>query len=60
VRIVIEVWDQSPRAPETKEPEPDAENGRGLLLVESLSEQWSWQHVPSWPGKVVWAVLRAG
>jgi anti-sigma regulatory factor (Ser/Thr protein kinase) len=58
-RIVIEVWDQSPRAPEARHPEPDAENGRGLLLVESLSERWGWDHVPGWSGKVVWAETSA-
>jgi anti-sigma regulatory factor (Ser/Thr protein kinase) len=58
-RIVIEVWDQSPRAPEVKQPEPDAENGRGLLLVEALSERWGWDHVPGWSGKVAWAEISA-
>ena len=36
-RIVIEVWDESPLAPEAKHPELEAENGRGLLLVEAQS-----------------------
>jgi anti-sigma regulatory factor (Ser/Thr protein kinase) len=58
-RIVIEVWDQSPQVPEVKKPEPDAENGRGLLLVESLSERWGWDYVPGWSGKVVWAEINA-
>jgi anti-sigma regulatory factor (Ser/Thr protein kinase) len=58
VRIVIEAWDLSPDVPEAKQPEPDAENGRGLMLVEALSERWGWEHVPNWPGKVVWAELR--
>jgi anti-sigma regulatory factor (Ser/Thr protein kinase) len=58
-RIVIEVWDQSPRAPELRPPEPDAENGRGLLLVEALSERWGWDHVPGWSGKVAWAEICA-
>jgi anti-sigma regulatory factor (Ser/Thr protein kinase) len=59
-RIVIEVWDQIPRAPEAKQPEPSAENGRGLLLVEALSERWGWDHAPGWSGKVVWAEISAG
>jgi anti-sigma regulatory factor (Ser/Thr protein kinase) len=57
VRIAIEVWDSSPYAPEARRPASDAENGRGLLLVEALSAQWGWDHVPGWPGKMVWAVL---
>jgi anti-sigma regulatory factor (Ser/Thr protein kinase) len=56
-RIVIEVWDSSADAPEAKQPAPDAENGRGLLLVEALSERWGWDRIPGWPGKVVWAIL---
>jgi anti-sigma regulatory factor (Ser/Thr protein kinase) len=59
-RIVIEAWDQSPRAPEAKQPEPDAENGRGLLIVEGLSKRSGWYHVPGWPGKVVWAEVSVG
>jgi anti-sigma regulatory factor (Ser/Thr protein kinase) len=59
-RIVIEAWDQSPRAPEAKQPEPDAENGRGLLIVEALSKRSGWYHVPDWPGKVVWAEVSVG
>jgi anti-sigma regulatory factor (Ser/Thr protein kinase) len=59
-RILIEVWDQSPRVPEVKQPEPDAENSRGLLIVEALSERSGWHHVPGWPGKVVWAEVSAG
>jgi anti-sigma regulatory factor (Ser/Thr protein kinase) len=58
VRLVIEVWDKSPQAPEARQPKPGAENGRGLLLVEALSERWGHEQVPGWPGKVVWAELR--
>jgi anti-sigma regulatory factor (Ser/Thr protein kinase) len=59
-RIVIEVWDRSPRSPEVKKQEPDAENGRGLLLVEALSDRWGWNCIPGWSGKVVWAEISAG
>jgi anti-sigma regulatory factor (Ser/Thr protein kinase) len=58
VRIVVEVWDQSSLVPEAKRPEPDAESGRGLVLVEALSERWGWERVLGWSGKVVWAELR--
>ncbi len=58
VRLVIEVWDLSPQAPEARQPEPPAENGRGLVLVEALSQRWGWERVSGWPGKVVWAELR--
>jgi anti-sigma regulatory factor (Ser/Thr protein kinase) len=56
-RLVIAVWDQSPRTPGVKQARLDAENGRGLLLVEKLSQRWGWHHVPGWPGKVVWAEI---
>ncbi len=57
-RVVIEVWDQNPHAPEARQPERDAETGRGLMLVEALSQRWGHERVPGWPGKVVWAELR--
>jgi anti-sigma regulatory factor (Ser/Thr protein kinase) len=60
MRIVVEVWDQSPVVPEIRQTEPMAESGRGLLLVEALSERWGWERVLNWPGKIVWAELRVG
>jgi hypothetical protein len=36
----------------------DDENGRGLLLVETLSTQWDWYFPPQHNGgKVVWALI---
>jgi anti-sigma regulatory factor (Ser/Thr protein kinase) len=57
-RILIEVWDSDPRAPQHVTPDPDAENGRGLLLVEALSSSWHWYFPHGWHGKVVWADLK--
>ena len=42
-----------------------AENGRGLLLVDAISDQWGWYFpgghmsasAPDQRGKVVWAVV---
>ncbi|CAM5344990.1 ATPase [Streptomyces avidinii] len=34
-------------------------SGRGLALVEALSEAWGARHRPDGPGKVVWFSLRA-
>jgi anti-sigma regulatory factor (Ser/Thr protein kinase) len=56
-RVIVEVWDLSTALPVAKQPDPDAESGRGLLLVEALTERWGWEHIPNWPGKVVWAEL---
>jgi hypothetical protein len=36
------------------------ENGRGLLLVETLSMRWDWYFLPQHNGgKVVWCELQA-
>jgi anti-sigma regulatory factor (Ser/Thr protein kinase) len=59
VRVMIEVWDQSPGVPEATCPEPDAESGRGLTLMEALSQGWGWERVSDWSGKVVWAEVTA-
>jgi Histidine kinase-like ATPase domain len=56
-RVIVEVRDLSTALPAAKQPDPDAEGGRGLLLVEALTERWGWEHNPNWPGKVVWAEL---
>jgi anti-sigma regulatory factor (Ser/Thr protein kinase) len=63
VRVVICVWDASPEPPVRMDAPEDAEHGRGLLLVEAVSEQWGW--FPAEPGnawadshgKIVWAVV---
>jgi anti-sigma regulatory factor (Ser/Thr protein kinase) len=56
-RVLVEVWDASDQMPRRPELDPDAEHGRGLLLVESLSAEWG-AYVPGGStGKVVWATL---
>jgi anti-sigma regulatory factor (Ser/Thr protein kinase) len=37
-RVLIEVWDADERMPVCEQPDPSAEHGRGLFLVETLSE----------------------
>jgi len=61
-RAMILVWDPSPQPPAPANPGQDAENGRGLLLVEALSLQWGWYFPASISsgseaGKVVWAII---
>jgi len=58
VRFRVDVWDSVPRVPAARQAGPDEEGGRGLALVEALSDRWAWTTVPDWPGKVVWAELR--
>jgi anti-sigma regulatory factor (Ser/Thr protein kinase) len=59
-RLMIEVWDNLPQvlgAPVVRHPEPDSESGRGLEMVDTLTEDWGWESVPGWRGKRVWALL---
>jgi anti-sigma regulatory factor (Ser/Thr protein kinase) len=56
-KLLVEVWDVIPGAPAAAHPGPDDESGRGLMLVAAQCDRWSWQRVPGWPGKVVWAEL---
>ena len=59
-RLLIEVWDNLPQAsrvPVVRHPGQDEESGRGLEMVEALSEDWGWESVPGWHGKRVWILL---
>jgi len=56
--LIIEVWDQAATRPSpARATDPDAENGRGMLIVETLSTQWNC-YCPADGGKWVWAELR--
>jgi len=57
-RVLIEVWDEIPSAPVAERADPDDESGRGLMLIEVVSDRWTWAAVPGWAGKVVSAELR--
>lgn len=61
--VLIEVWDGDPVPPQPRSdselPSADAESGRGLFLVATLSHRWNWYTVPRWGGKVVWAEVIA-
>jgi anti-sigma regulatory factor (Ser/Thr protein kinase) len=56
-QVLIMVWDAKKQPPVRLDSGPDAESGRGLLLVEALSHQWSWYPTTEPSGKVVWALL---
>jgi anti-sigma regulatory factor (Ser/Thr protein kinase) len=56
-RALIQVWDCCEAKPQRRDSATSAESGRGLLLVEALSDEWG-SYVPSgWAGKVVWALV---
>jgi anti-sigma regulatory factor (Ser/Thr protein kinase) len=53
----IHVWDSSQDMPVRKDPCPEQENGRGLLLVEALGSDWGVYRKSA--GKVVWVQVKA-
>jgi histidine kinase-like protein len=59
-RVLIEVWDADERMPVCEQPDPSAEHGRGLFLVETLSENWG--NIPArWiPGQDRVGPMRSG
>jgi len=54
--LLIEVYDADENPPVRSAVDDQAENGRGLMLVEALSKEWSY-FVPPGGGKVVYCVL---
>ncbi|MFC9649867.1 MULTISPECIES: ATP-binding protein [unclassified Streptomyces] len=60
--VRLDVHDQGARdgAPSPRNPDSRAENGRGLLLVESLAEAWGVGSREGGVGRTVWAMLPLG
>jgi len=54
--LVLDVWDGSSDVPVVKNPDDDAEGGRGLLLIGAMAKQWD-VFRPHAGGKIVWAEL---
>jgi anti-sigma regulatory factor (Ser/Thr protein kinase) len=54
--VMCAVLDPSDTAPVLKPPTREAECGRGLQLVDALSDVWGWSPVVG-HGKAVWAIL---
>jgi anti-sigma regulatory factor (Ser/Thr protein kinase) len=60
MHVLIEVWDNIPDAlgaPAIRHAEELDESGRGLEIVDTLSDEWGWENVQGWNGKRVWALL---
>lgn len=57
-QVVIEVADHDPGPPLMPKEDLEAESGRGLLIVETLSKEWGVRSLSS-GGKVVYAVIEA-
>lgn len=56
-RFLVLAWDGNPSPPIRRDADQDAEGGRGLLLVEALSERWDWHAHASLGGKVTWCEI---
>ncbi len=57
-RLLVLVWDANPHPPPARiDADDDAESGRGLLLVEAISEQWNWYLTRKTGGKAVWSLI---
>lgn len=55
--VLCAVSDPGGNVPVVKEPDYFAESGRGLHVIDTLSESWGWT-TPDHAGKAVWAVVR--
>lgn len=59
-RVLVVVADSSALMPVRAAPADEADSGRGLLLVETVSDCWGWYKCPgSGQAKAVWAELSA-
>ena len=61
-RVCLAVIDRAPRrTPEIRTPHPDDASGRGLQLIDEITDRWGWNSMGSsvrpW-GKRVWAELK--
>jgi len=54
--VMCAVLDPSDNAPVLREPDRSEEDGRGLQMVDALSDVWGWSPVTG-RGKAVWAIL---
>ena len=55
-RLTLLVWDTCPVLPAQRRRDDDAAGGRGLQIVQALSDRWGCCGIPG-RGKVVWARL---
>jgi anti-sigma regulatory factor (Ser/Thr protein kinase) len=55
-QLMIHIWDAGRRLPVPQDAGPDAQTGRGLLLVATLSARWGCYSPHGRDGKIVWAL----
>ena len=56
-RLTISVRDRDPRLPKSEESDSASTHGRGLALVEAVSQSWGMHARDDGSGKVVWFTL---
>jgi anti-sigma regulatory factor (Ser/Thr protein kinase) len=56
--VIVQVWDANNQMPEKLEPDLETEGGRGLVLVDALSESCGVYRLEGGNGKIVWARVR--
>ncbi|WUW92824.1 ATP-binding protein [Streptomyces sp. NBC_01451] len=59
--VLVEVTDTEPRGPGSSTAVDD-EGGRGLVIVEAVTDRWGWYSLPAHPtrtGKTVWFECRS-
>jgi anti-sigma regulatory factor (Ser/Thr protein kinase) len=54
--VLLEVHDDGAGRPARRDPGPEDGHGRGLFLVQALSDAWGVRDEP--PGKTVWSLFR--
>jgi anti-sigma regulatory factor (Ser/Thr protein kinase) len=57
-RILVTVGDQAQGQPQTRQHSDRRENGRGMVLVRALADEWGVQPHPERTGKCVWFTMR--
>ncbi|MEU1806111.1 ATP-binding protein [Streptomyces sp. NPDC019937] len=58
-KLRVEVGDGSAAVPAKRAAGPWDENGRGLAMVELVTDAWGVERTPGAPGKTVWFELKA-
>jgi anti-sigma regulatory factor (Ser/Thr protein kinase) len=58
--IRVEVTDGGDGEPVVRAPEPTAPSGRGLYIVEQLSDDWGIRPAPDGDAKTVWFTIAIG
>ncbi|MFF7362308.1 ATP-binding protein [Streptomyces sp. NPDC008125] len=55
--IIIGVSDPDPRPPAPRAHDASATGGRGLALVQAMTNRWGYSPTQSYPGKTIWAEI---